>query len=79
MESFTLPVVIAGIAQVRFEQIPLLCVGVTLAALMAYLNAQELQISKDPLTGMNNRGHLLQYLSKKMKILYRAAALSGND
>ena len=67
VESFTLPVVITGIAQMRFEQIPLLCVGVTLAALMAYLNAQELQISMDPLTGMNNRGHLLQYLSKKMK------------
>ncbi len=46
---------------------PMTCVGIALATMIVYQNHQQNLISKDPLTGLNNRNQVLQYLSSKMK------------
>lgn len=65
--SFTLPVLLAGVLQMYVTEVPIFCLGATLTVVMAYINAVELQVSVDPLTGLNNRSCLLQYLARKMK------------
>ena len=65
--SVTLPVLLAGVLQMYVTEVPIFCLGATLTVVMAYINAVELQVSVDPLTGLNNRSCLLQYLARKLK------------
>lgn len=46
---------------------PMLCVGITLSIILLYQNRQTQLISRDPLTGLNNRTQLIQYLSEHIK------------
>lgn len=46
---------------------PLPSMGITLASFMIYLNSQELLVSQDPLTKLNNRYQMVQYLSHKIE------------
>ena len=46
---------------------PMLCVGITLSIILLYQNRQSRLISRDPLTGLNNRSQMLQYLSEHIK------------
>ena len=46
---------------------PMLCVGITLSIILLYQNRQARLISRDPLTGLNNRTQLIQYLSEHIK------------
>lgn len=45
----------------------MLCVGITLSIILLYQNRQARLISRDPLTGLNNRSQLIQYLSEHIK------------
>ena len=62
---FSLPVFLVGMLQEH--GMPVLCLGTTLSALLVYMSTQETLISLDPLTGMNNRSQLLNYLSRRMR------------
>lgn len=46
---------------------PMLCVGITMSIILLYQNRQARLISRDPLTGLNNRTQLIQYLSEHIK------------
>lgn len=46
---------------------PMLCVGITLSIILLYQNRQARLISRDPLTGLNNRTQLILYLSDRIK------------
>lgn len=46
---------------------PMLCVGITLSIILLYQNRQARLISRDPLTGLNNRTQMIQYLSEHIK------------
>ena len=56
-----------GIIQTTDLNIPTVCVGVTLAFLFVYIDLQNLLISVDTLTGLNNRNMLIRYLSSKIR------------
>lgn len=56
-----------GIIQIIVPQIPTVCVGLTLAYLYVYIDIQDLKISIDPLSGINNRNQLIKYLSTKIR------------
>ncbi len=60
------PLVI-GIIQIIVPSIPSISVGVTLSFLYVYIDLQNLLISVDTLTGLNNRNQLLRYLGSRMK------------
>ena len=62
---FSLPVFLVGMLQEH--GMPVLCLGTTLSSLLVYMSTQETLISLDPLTGMNNRSQLLNYLSRRMR------------
>ena len=44
----------------------MLCVGITLSSLVLFISIQDLQISVDPLTALNNRFQLERYLEQAM-------------
>lgn len=46
---------------------PMLCVGITMSIILLYQNRQARLISRDPLTGLNNRAQMIQYLSDHIK------------
>ena len=46
---------------------PMLCVGITLSIILLYQNRQSRLISRDPLTGLNNRTQMIQFLSEHIK------------
>lgn len=74
--TFVIPTLIAGSLQVISSVFPILCIGNTFGILYVYVTLQEQLVSVDPLTKLNNRNQLFQYLSSKMahvnenKILY---------
>lgn len=57
---------LATVLQVFFENIPTTTPGVTLALLFAFSTHQSRMISVDPLTHLNNRNQLNQFLTSKM-------------
>ena len=57
---------ITWIIQTFFPDMPMLCVGITLSSLVLFISIQDLQISVDPLTGLNNRFQLERYLEQAM-------------
>ena len=56
-----------GLIQIAVPNIPSISVGVTLAFVFVYIDLQNLLISIDTLSGLNNRNQLIRYLSARMK------------
>lgn len=56
-----------GIIQIIVPSIPTVSVGITLAFLFVYIDLQNLLISVDTLTGLNNRNQLIRYLGTRIK------------
>ncbi|WP_290742150.1 GGDEF domain-containing protein [Fibrobacter sp. UBA4309] len=65
--SFGVILVTAGILQVYLEDmLPIWSAGIMLASVLAFVLAQSQLISMDPLTRLNNRNLLNQFLNSKM-------------
>ncbi len=56
-----------GIIQILIPNIPTVSVGITLAFLFVYIDLQNLLISVDTLTGLNNRNQLMRYLGSRIR------------
>lgn len=56
-----------GIIQILIPVLPTVSVGMTFAFTFVYVDLQDLKISIDNLTGLNNRNQLYRYLISKMK------------
>lgn len=67
LSTFILPTIVAGSLQIFFPRYPILCVGTTFGIMYIYMTMQEQLISRDPLTQLNNRNQLYQYLSVKIR------------
>lgn len=63
---FILPPVITGAIQLFLPRLPVICIGATVSMLNVYISLQEQLISVDPLTKLNNRNQLRQYLYSRM-------------
>lgn len=62
---FPLIVIVGGILQVvLFPKLPIFCSCCTILMLILYIKSLEQKISIDPLTGLNNRGQLMRYVSQ---------------
>lgn len=58
---------VAVVLQILFVGSPMISAGVAFAAVQVYIFSREQLISVDPLTKLNNRNVLMQYLDGKMK------------
>lgn len=67
LANFCMITIIACILQVFLPGTPLPAIGITIAVLLSYMNSQERLISLDPLTKLNNRFHMENYLSHKIE------------
>ena len=67
LSVFLIFLLILGIIQIIFPAVPSVGVGVTLAFLFVYVDLQNLLITVDALTGLNNKKQLMRYLSTKIK------------
>ncbi|WP_027728654.1 GGDEF domain-containing protein [Treponema sp. C6A8] len=56
-----------GIIQILLPNIPTVSSGITLSFLYIYIDLQNLLISVDTLSGLNNRTQLLRYLGARLK------------
>ncbi|MCR5764225.1 MAG: GGDEF domain-containing protein [Treponema sp.] len=56
-----------GIIQIVMPNIPTVSAGITLAFLFVYIDLQNLLISVDTLTGINNRNQLMRYLGARIR------------
>ena len=62
---FPIMVVIGGLLQmVCMPSLPIFCFASTLLMLIFYIKSIDTQISKDPLTNLNNRGQLARYVAQ---------------
>lgn len=66
LSSFIIFPLISAVLQIFFFGLPILCVGLSLGLLLVYTNYQELQISKDYLTGLSNRNQMISHLSSRI-------------
>ena len=62
--SFVVCPLVAGAIQTFHVGISILCMGCTVALVQMFINIQQSRITIDPLTQINNRSRLLQYLDK---------------
>ncbi len=63
---FPLMVIAGGLLQILIlPNTPIFCYCCTILMLWFYFQSMEAQISLDPLTGLNNRGQLMHYISQK--------------
>ncbi len=60
--TFPIAPAICGILQLFYWRLPVLCAGTAISALIFYMNMLRSLISRDPLTGLNNRRSLLRDL-----------------
>ncbi|MDO5134533.1 MAG: GGDEF domain-containing protein [Eubacteriales bacterium] len=67
LSSFALITLIASTLQILVPGSPLPCLGITVACVFVYINSQQLMVSIDPLTKLNNRHHMTRYLEYKME------------
>ena len=67
LSMFLIFLLILGIIQLIFPSVPSVGVGVTLAFLFVYIDLQNLLITVDALTGLNNKKQLMRFLSSKIK------------
>lgn len=66
---FPLLVVFGGLAQeIVMSETPIFCFSSTILMLIFYIGSMKTQISTDPLTGLNNRGQLANYVAQKSNI-----------
>ncbi len=66
---FPLIVLFTGLLQVLvLPDTALFCYGCTLLMLIFYIQSMDAQISTDPLTGLNNRGQLIRYVTQKTNL-----------
>lgn len=64
---FPLMVVVGGVVQTFFlPRTPVYCYSCAILMLVLYLQSMEKKISVDPLTGLNNRGQLLRYITQEV-------------
>ncbi len=56
-----------GIIQIFFPGIPTVSLGITFAFFYVYVDLQNLLISVDTLSGLNNKNQLMRYLSGKIR------------
>lgn len=62
---FPIMVVVGGLLQmVCMPSLPIFCFASTLLMLIFYIKSIDIQISKDPLTNLNNRGQLARYVAQ---------------
>lgn len=54
---------VLGIIQIFYPELPTVCLGMAFPSLYVHNKIQELRISTDYLTNMNNRNQLIRYLS----------------
>lgn len=64
--SFAVFPMLGGALQVIWSLLSLAGVGITFSIMVVYLNIQNRQISKDALTGVNNRRQFNQYFDEKL-------------
>ena len=69
-EKKPLMVVGGGLLQVLVlnKETPVFCFACAILMIIFYINALEAKISTDPLTGLNNRGQLLNYTTQKSNL-----------
>ena len=67
LSMFLIFLLILGIIQLIFPSVPSVGVGVALAFLFVYIDLQNLLITVDALTGLNNKKQLMRFLSSKIK------------
>ena len=67
LSMFLIFPLVIGIIQIIVPAVPSVSVGVTLAFLFVYIDLQNLLISVDALTGLNNRNQLIRFLIPKLK------------
>ena len=60
---YQLSVIVFGLLQLTALQIPIFCFGLTIMLFLYYIQAMEDRVSLDPMTGLNNRGQLMRYVS----------------
>lgn len=61
LSMFLIFLLILGIIQIIFPAVPSVGVGVTLAFLFVYIDLQNLLITVDALTGLNNKKQLMRF------------------
>ncbi|MDO5852501.1 MAG: GGDEF domain-containing protein [Thermoplasmata archaeon] len=65
MVSFIIPLLVCAILQVMWYDIPVLACGLTVGLLFVYINIQNQKITEDPITGLNNRFRMAQYIESR--------------
>ena len=66
---FPLMVVAGGLLQILvLPDTPVFCFSSAILMLVFYINAMDMRISTDPLTGLNNRGQLLRYTLQRSNL-----------
>ena len=66
---FPIMVVLGGLTQIIFlPKTPIFCFCSTILMLIFFVQSMEVKISQDPLTGLNNRGQLVRYVSQKANL-----------
>ena len=66
---FPIMVVLGGLTQIIFlPKTPIFCFCSTILMLIFFVQSMEVKISLDPLTGLNNRGQLVRYVSQKANL-----------
>ena len=63
---FTIAPLVAALLQLELRRIPFLCFGVTIGVWIQYMNQLSLMISRDTLTGLNNRRQIIRDLDKML-------------
>ena len=67
---FPIMVVVGGLMQmILMPSLPIFCFASTLLMLIFYIKSIDSQISKDPLTNLNNRGQLARYVAQGSNLL----------
>ena len=64
---FAVPWILCAVLQIFFQNLPILSVAPVIAFLLTYANVIKLQVTIDPLTGINNRRALLKTLVSKCR------------
>ena len=64
LASFVVLPLAAGVAQSYYTGISIMCLAATVSAVQIFVNLQQARITIDPLTQINNRTKLVQYLDK---------------
>lgn len=64
--AFLIPLIVAAVLQVMFQDIPFVCFGLMMSMLIMHLASNESLVSLDTLTQINNRLQLRRHLNNRM-------------